>query len=120
MTKKSEYFVGHEALRIPDNSNPRYRLFWPIRYGTFNERDYKSKRRVLEDVSTIIEDAIMKELKLEKKDLKTYSCVLVVPDLYEKNYVTEMLDLLLKEFWFSQVCIIQVLSLVSRVRVNSD
>lgn len=107
MTKKSEYFVGHEALRIPDNSNPRYRLFWPIRYGTFNERDYKSKRRVLEDVSTIIEDAIKKELKLEKKDLKTYSCVLVVPDLYEKNYVTEMLDLLLKEFWFSQVCIIQ-------------
>lgn len=120
MTKQSKYFVGHEALRIADNSNPRHRLFWPIRYGTFNERDYKSKRRVLEDIATIIEHAIQVEMKLEKKDLKTYSAVLVVPDLYEKNYVTEMVDLLLKEFWFSQVCIIQVFRFpFTRVRVET-
>lgn len=109
--------MGHEALRIADNSNPRYRLFWPIRYGAFNERDYKSKRRVLEDIATIIEHAMKVEMRLEKKDLKTYSAVLVVPDLYEKNYVTEMVDLLLKEFWFSQVCIIQVFS-IAGIRVE--
>jgi actin-related protein 8 len=111
-----EHFVGNEALRIPDNSKQRYRLFWPIRYGTFNERDYKSKRMVLEDVAVILEEGIKRELGIEKKELKGYSAVLVVPDLYEKNYVTEMLDLLLKEFWFSQVCIIQVCK-IARVRV---
>ncbi|PWW73583.1 actin-like ATPase domain-containing protein [Tuber magnatum] len=102
-----DHFVGNEALRIPDNSTPRYRLFWPIQYGTFNERDYQSKRRVLEDISVILEEGIERELNIEKKDLRLYSAVLVVPDLYDKNYVTEMLNLLLKEFWFAQVCIIQ-------------
>jgi len=106
--KAPDHFVGNEALRIPDNSTPRYRLFWPIQYGTFNERDYQSKRRVLEDVSVILEEGIKRELNIEKKDLKLYSAVLVVPDLYDKNYVTEMLNLLLKEFWFAQVCIVQV------------
>ncbi|KAL7273763.1 Actin-like protein arp8 [Rhizina undulata] len=102
-----DHYVGNEALRIPDTSNPRYRLFWPIQHGSFNERDYNSKRRVLEDIATIIEEGMQKELKLQKKDLKAYSVVLVVPDLYEKIYVTEMVDLLFKEFNFSQLCILQ-------------
>lgn len=105
-----EHFVGNDALRIPDNSNPRYRLFWPIQYGTFNEKDYTSKRRLLNDISVILEEGLKRELGIEKRELKSYSAVLVVPDLYEKNYVTEMLNLLLREFWFSQVCIIQVLA----------
>ena len=105
-----EHFVGNDALRIPDNSNPRYRLFWPIQYGTFNEKDYTTKRRLLNDISVILEEGLKRELGIEKRELKSYSAVLVVPDLYEKNYVTEMLNLLLREFWFSQVCIIQVIS----------
>lgn len=102
-----EFYVGHEALRIPDDSNPRYRLYWPLRHGWFNERDYDYKRRLLEDMQTIIEEALRTELKLERKSLQEYKAVLVVPDLYERNYVTDMVHMLMKEICFSEVCIIQ-------------
>lgn len=106
-----EYYVGKEALRIPDTSTPRYKLVWPIRYGWLNENDYKSKRRLFEDISVILEEAIKRELGILKRETQgTYSAVLVVPDLYEKVYVNEMLELLFKDFFFQQVCIIQVSS----------
>jgi actin-related protein 8 len=38
--KAPDYITGKEALRIPDNSRPRYKLYWPIRYGWVNEQDY--------------------------------------------------------------------------------
>lgn len=103
-----EYYVGQEALRIPDASIPRYKLLWPIRYGWLNERDYASKRRLLEDIQIIIEEGLKNELGLDKKDLVNYRAVLVVPDLYERNYVTDMVELLMREIRFSEICIIQV------------
>jgi len=104
-----EYYVGKEALRIPDTSRPRYRLVWPIRHGWLNEKDYKSKRRLFADIRVILEGAMKAELGIAKKDIRgAYSAVLVVPDLYEKVYVNEMLELLFKDFFFQQVCIIQV------------
>lgn len=105
-----EYYVGNEALKIPDASTPRYKLLWPIRYGWLNERDYASKRRLMEDIQIIIEESIKNELGLDKRELPNYRAVLVVPDLYERNYVTDMVELLMKEIRFSEICIIQVCS----------
>jgi len=103
-----EYYIGNEALRIPDTSTPRYKLQWPIRHGWLNERDYKSKRRLMEDIQIIIEEGIKNELKLDKRELPNYRAVLVIPDLYERNYVVDMVDMLMKEMRFSEICIIQV------------
>ncbi|RPB20758.1 actin-like ATPase domain-containing protein [Terfezia boudieri ATCC MYA-4762] len=103
-----EYYVGKEALRIPDISKPRYRLLWPIRHGWLNEKDYNNKRKLLADISVILEEGMRTELGIAKRDIRgTYSAVLVIPDLYEKVYVNEMLELLFKDFFFEQVCIIQ-------------
>ena len=103
-----ESFTGHEALRIPDTSSPPYKLYWPLRYGFFNEADYLTKDQVLRDFALVLEDAIKKHLGLsQKKDWHQYSCVYVIPDLYERNYVTTVLDLLLREFGFGRVCFIQ-------------
>lgn len=103
-----EYITGQQALRIPDNSNPRYKLFWPIRYGWCNEKDYNSKRLLFLDISLILEDAIKTQLGLtSKKEWPQYSCVFVIPDLYEKSYVTQVLEMLMKEFAFARVCFIQ-------------
>lgn len=103
-----EFLVGQAALRIPDFSTPRYKLYWPIRHGWCNERDYTSKNHLFIDISVILEDAIKNQLGLSrKKDWAQYSCVFVIPDLYEKPYVTQMLDLLIREFGFAQVCFIQ-------------
>lgn len=103
-----EFLVGQAALRIPDFSKPRYKLYWPIQHGWCNERDYSSKNHLFIDISVILEDAIKNQLGISrKKDWAQYSCVFVIPDLYEKSYVTQILDLLIREFGFAQVCFIQ-------------
>ncbi|KAJ5242821.1 uncharacterized protein N7469_001148 [Penicillium citrinum] len=103
-----EYIIGQDALRIPDNSNPRYKLYWPIQNGWCNESDYKSKRMLFLDISLILEDAIKTQLGLtSKKDWPQYSCVFVIPDLYDKSYITQILEMLMREFAFARVCFIQ-------------
>ncbi|RPA77755.1 actin-like ATPase domain-containing protein [Ascobolus immersus RN42] len=103
-----QYFVGDAALRVPDTSKPRYKLFWPIRNGSFNERDYKNKRRLMEDIEQILAFAIDTELGVDKRSLsKGYSAVLVIPDLYERTYVTEWVEMLFKDFGFKQICVMQ-------------
>ncbi|KAK9353996.1 hypothetical protein V1523DRAFT_409504 [Lipomyces doorenjongii] len=99
--------VGERALNIPPLSNPRYRLLWPIKYGYFNETDYKSTRQLIGDLSIIFEHAISSELNIPKKDLPSYSAILVISDLYDKVQVTELLDMLFRELQFSKVGIIQ-------------
>ena len=102
------FFTGHEALRLPDKSRPRYKLYWPLRHGWFNESDYKDKKSLYDDVSTIIEAALKSELSLpRRRDWPQYSCIFIIPDLYEKRYVTQALDMLMRDFGFSRVAFIQ-------------
>lgn len=103
-----DYITGHAALRIPDNSRPRYKLFWPLRQGWPNEKDYATKRLLYEDTVIILEEAIKSQLGLRrKKEWRQYDCVFVIPDLYERAYVTAMLEILMRELRFKRVCFIQ-------------
>jgi actin-related protein 8 len=103
-----EYFVGAAALRIPQNSKPRYKLHWPVRHGWLNESDYNSRRVLISDFFLILEHSILNELQaLPKKDWHQYSCVFVIPDLYEKVIVADILAELLRDFGFSRVCFLQ-------------
>lgn len=106
--KAPHYFTGHEALRIPELSNPRYKLFWPLRHGTFNESEYKDRNQIYHDISKIFEEALRNQLGITRmKDLANYKCVLIIPDLYERNYVTMMLDILLRDLGIGKVCLQQ-------------
>ena len=103
-----EIITGKEALRIPEDSNPPYKLTWPMQYGWINEKDYDTKWALYRDIYLIIEHALKNELGLtRRKDWQQYRCMFVVPDLYDRNYVTQMLDGMLREFFFERVCLIQ-------------
>jgi actin-related protein 8 len=103
-----EYFTGHAAIRIPQHSKPRYRLYWPLKYGWLNEQDYSSRSVLLRDFFRIIEEAIKNDLRLSRKrDWAQYSCVFVIPDLYEKVFVTSILEEMFRDFGFQRVCFIQ-------------
>ncbi|KAF2731363.1 actin-like ATPase domain-containing protein [Polyplosphaeria fusca] len=103
-----EYFTGHEALRIPEASKPRYKLFWPIRNGSFNEKDYTNRNQIYHDMSKIFEEAFRTQLGITKpKDLANYKCVFIIPDLYERVYVTMMLDILIRDLGLGKVCLQQ-------------
>jgi len=39
--------------------------------------------------------------------LKDYSAVLVIPDLYERTYVKDLIDILLLKMGFKQICVQQ-------------
>ena len=102
------YITGKEASRIPDLSIPRYKLFWPLQHGWYNEKEYDQKMALFEDISVILEDAIKNQLNLRRKrDWAQYGCVYILPDLYEKRYVVQTLDMLMRDFGFGKVCFIQ-------------
>lgn len=102
------FLTGNEALRIPDNSVPRYKLFWPLRYGWYNEFEYHEKKDLYNDIATIIEEAIKDQLNLRRKrDWVQYGCVFVVPDLYERHYISQTLEMLMRDLGFGKVCFIQ-------------
>jgi actin-related protein 8 len=107
-SKAPDYFTGHAALRIPEKSRPRYKLFWPLRNGWFNEQDYTQRNLLFNDLFLIIEEAIKSQLGLvHKKEWQDYSCCFVIPDLYERAYVISILEGLMREFGFKRVCFMQ-------------
>lgn len=104
----SLFFTGVEALRIPDDSTPPYKLFWPMQQGLFHEHDYLTREHLYDDFDSIIELAIRNEVGLKSSaEWEQYSCVFVIPDLYDKRYVEQILDMCLRSFEFKQVAFIQ-------------
>ncbi|KAK4493764.1 hypothetical protein PRZ48_014949 [Zasmidium cellare] len=107
-TDAPDYLVGAPALRIPEDSKPKYRLHWPMRHGWLNEKDYSSRNLLLRDFFLILEDSLNTQLDMpHKKDWNQYSCVFLIPDLYEKNVVATILRELVIDFGFSRVCFMQ-------------
>ena len=105
--KARDYITGKEALRLPDQSKPRYRLYWPLRYGWLNETAYESARFLWEDIRIVIEDAIRSQIGLGPREWSEYSCVMVIPDYYERTFVTSLLEMAMSDFSFARVSFIQ-------------
>jgi actin-related protein 8 len=101
-------FIGQQALRVPDDSNPKFKLWWPIQHGWLNEDDYETWAHLLNDLETLLDRAFRWELGLKRKaEWKQYSCVLIIPDLYDKRYVELLLHLCIELFEFGRVSFIQ-------------
>ncbi|KAK3302094.1 ARP8-like protein [Chaetomium strumarium] len=101
-------FIGQQALRVPDDSNPKFKLWWPIQHGWLNEDDYDTWAHLFNDLETLLDRAFRWELGLKRKaEWKQYSCVLIIPDLYDKRYVELLLHLCIELFEFGRVSFIQ-------------
>lgn len=77
--KLSKFFpkLGHidinillQALNLPLNTNPDYRLLYPMKYGEVNTHDYSSIQQVVGDLQVIWTDSIKSELEIEDKDFR--------------------------------------------------
>ncbi|KAG6219780.1 hypothetical protein E4U34_003413 [Claviceps purpurea] len=101
-------FLGTEALRVPDDSNPKFKLWWPLRHGCWNEDDYSSQEHLFDDFETLLDKALRNELGLKtNSEWQQYSCVFVIPDLYDKRYVEQVLRSCMTWFEFNKVCFVQ-------------
>jgi len=107
---KTNYFIGQEAQRIAfdaEQNGQKYRLHWPIQHGCFNELEYDKVQELVNDIYHIIALSLERDLALPDREWPKYSCVFVVPDLYDRKYVELMLDLCLRQMKFKQVTFIQ-------------
>ncbi|KAK2608767.1 Actin-like protein arp8 [Conoideocrella luteorostrata] len=101
-------FIGNQALRVPDDSNPKFKRWSPLRYGWWNEDDYSSQEHLFDDFETLLDRALRQELGLTtNSEWQQYSCVFVIPDLYDKRYVEQVLRSCMTWFEFNKVCFVQ-------------
>ncbi|KAF7727077.1 actin-like protein arp8 [Apophysomyces ossiformis] len=102
---KPEYVVGDKALNLPISENSDYRLFYPWKHGCLNNQDYCSLQAVIGDLQAIWTETIKNELEVE--DLSNFNAVLVVPDLYPRNYIHELITMMLRYMNFRGVLVQQ-------------
>lgn len=93
---KVNYVVGADVLRLDPKGG--FNLHFPIRRGEFNIHSSVngSMFSVLEDLKTIWEYAIKNYLDINLRDLNQYKAVLIIPDIYNRKRVKEMVGLIFK------------------------
>ncbi|XP_067268978.1 actin-related protein 8 isoform X2 [Pseudorasbora parva] len=102
-----QHLVGEEALYV--NPMDCYSLHWPVCRGHLNVHSGLggSLTAVLVDLETIWTHAIQKLLEIPLKDLKYYRCILLIPDIYNRQHVKEVVNMLLVKMGFSAVIVHQ-------------
>ncbi|GAA6220078.1 actin-related protein 8 [Lates japonicus] len=101
------HLVGEEALYV--NPSDCYNIHWPIVRGQLNVHPGPggSLTAVLADLETIWSHVIQKHLEIPLKDLKYYRCILLVPDIYNRQHIKEVVSMLLLNMGFSAIIVHQ-------------
>ncbi|KAG8718045.1 actin-like protein arp8 [Ceratobasidium sp. 394] len=102
-----EYFIGEKALSFGDPEAAGFTVKWPMRGNSLNSRDYDSAQAIISDIETIWTEALQQELKISRAKYKDLSVILVIPDYYDRFYVRELVNVLLVQMGFAQVCVQQ-------------
>ncbi|XP_041128896.1 actin-related protein 8-like [Polyodon spathula] len=102
-----EFVVGEEALNV--NPTDCYNIHWPIRRGQMNLHAGPggTLTAVMADLETIWSYAIQKSLEIPLRDLKYYRCILLVPDISNRQHVKELVNMLLMNMGFSGIVVHQ-------------
>ncbi|KAF9298009.1 actin-like protein arp8 [Linnemannia elongata] len=104
---EGEFIIGQKALNLPQGKHHNFKLFWPIVGGKLNETDYATPRVVVSDMETIWTKVIQEDLGIEPKQFRKHYALLIIPDHYNKVYVTELIGMLLKSMQFRGVMVQQ-------------
>lgn len=105
----AEYFVGDDALRLPLGPNfTSWRLRYPVVNGTLNQdpQNYASPQELMGDLVRLVEAAV-RAVGVSVGDVQRLKCVLLIPDLYEKEVVETWVELLLRQVGFLRIGVIQ-------------
>ncbi|KAG0023476.1 actin-like protein arp8 [Entomortierella chlamydospora] len=104
---EGEYIIGQKALNLPPSKNHSFKLFWPVLGGKLNDQDYTTPRVVVSDLETIWTKVIQEDLGIEPNKFRKHYALLVIPDLYNKLYVIELVNMLLRSMQFRGVMVQQ-------------
>ncbi|KAJ4469585.1 hypothetical protein J3R30DRAFT_3713806 [Lentinula aciculospora] len=99
-----DVLVGDKALRLANPQSSNFLVRWPIYGFNFNTRDYPSLQVVLSDIEALLRYTLQNNFAIEPRDYANFSVVLIIPDLYDRYYVRELVTLLLVSMGFKQLC----------------
>ncbi|KAJ3020601.1 actin-like protein arp8 [Thoreauomyces humboldtii] len=115
-----DHVVGLKALRVanpdlgtstsstrPEDNGFHYQSFYPIQHGLLNCKDYTSARTCLADMETIWTETIETELDIPRTSFNSHNVVVLIPDLFSKVHLREMVRMLLKDMNFRGVTLLQ-------------
>ncbi|GAU99597.1 hypothetical protein RvY_10571 [Ramazzottius varieornatus] len=102
-----EYVVGNEALDV-GALHSNFVLSWPIRYGHFNLHDGPggSRSAVATDIENIWDWVLTNELGITRKLRGSHRAVLVIPDIYNREDVRSLVEILLTNLDFFAVFVV--------------
>uniref|UniRef100_A0A3B4YQG9 Actin related protein 8 n=1 Tax=Seriola lalandi dorsalis TaxID=1841481 RepID=A0A3B4YQG9_SERLL len=101
------HLVGEEALYV--NPSDSYNIHWPVVRGQLNVHPGPggSLTAIMADLETIWSHVIQKHLEIPLKDLKYYRCVLLVPNIYNRQHIKELVNMLLLNMGFAAIIVHQ-------------
>jgi len=104
---KPNYFIGEQALNIRRGDG--YTCCSPFAYGQLNVHNGVggSITAIAEDIETLWGSAIENYLNIPIKDLSFYRAVLVIPDMFNREHVKLLIDIVLNRLNFSCIIVAQ-------------
>ena len=101
----TKVIVGSDVLNLKP-SDP-FHIHWPFRRGQLNLHlgNGGSLRSVLAMISLIWSNVIQTLLEVDLADIENYRAVLIIPDVYTRSHVKELINLLFNDIGFGSVFI---------------
>ena len=96
--------VGAAALRI---AKPGYKLSWPFQEGQPNEGQYKSRNELMADIQCIFEHGLSHELEIDRREWTDLSALLIIPDMYDKSFVIDIVEQTFNKLGMQKVIVLQ-------------
>lgn len=92
------------------NPADEFNVHFPYRRGELNVHPGPggSLKSILADLKSIWEYVLSTKLDIPLKNLKHYRAVLIVPDIYNRQYLKELTTLMLCEIGFGACFLLQV------------
>ncbi|CAE7217046.1 unnamed protein product [Rhizoctonia solani] len=104
-----EVIIGNKALMLGEPAASSFTVKWPMRGNSLNTRDYDSVQEIISDIETIWSTVLREELKIPRSGYKAseLNVILVIPDHFDRFYVRELVNVLLVQMGFPQLCVQQ-------------
>nr|SVE84755.1 EOG090X02LT [Daphnia pulex] len=102
-----DYIIGDQVLYV--HPMDQFNVHFPFRHGDLNIHSGVggSLSSVLADLETIWGHCIVNLLEIPKSELKHYRAVLVIPDIYNRLFLKELVSLLLTHLGFGGCFLLQ-------------
>lgn len=100
-TNERPIFVGREALALEKDEH--YILRYPMRYGDLNTSANYNIHDCVEDLQAVLEFSFKRYMRLPKKNLENFNCILIIPDIFVKHHLRYIITMLLGKMKFKSL-----------------